>query len=69
MSVDGRTGEPSDLPGTDSHACPECGGTSLVRIRRRFIDRVASVFLGLRRFRCTHAGCHWEGNLRNKSER
>ena len=67
MSGDGRTTEPSDPPSPDS--CPECGGTGLVRVRRRFIDRVASVFLGLRRFRCTHAGCHWEGNLRERKRR
>lgn len=44
-------------------ACPICGKRGLLRIRRRFIDRVLSLFVRQRRFRCTHSGCHWEGNL------
>lgn len=59
---------PSHPARADSYACPICGGDGLIRIRRRFIDRIASMFLGLRRFRCTHSGCHWEGNLRKRTK-
>ena len=37
-----------------------------MRIHRRLIDRILSVFIRLRRFRCTHVKCHWEGNLRER---
>jgi hypothetical protein len=60
--------------GTNSHAdsygdsglnrCPICGAHGMLRIRRRPIDRILSLFVRLRRFRCTHVECHWEGNLR-----
>lgn len=57
-------------PGTpDAYTCPACEGTDLIRVRRRLIDRVASLFLGVRRFRCTHPGCEWEGNLRKRKAR
>jgi hypothetical protein len=46
------------------YACPACGMGGLLRVRRRFIDRILSLFVGQRRFRCTHVGCQWEGNLR-----
>lgn len=49
-----------------SYACPRCGKGGLLRIRRRFIDRVLSLFVRQRRFRCTHSGCQWEGNLRER---
>jgi hypothetical protein len=49
-----------------SYACPRCGKGGLLRIRRRFIDRILSLFVRQRRFRCTHSGCQWEGNLREK---
>lgn len=50
--------------GAASHACPACGKHGLVRIRRRFIDRLLSLFVSRHRFRCTHSGCAWEGSLR-----
>jgi hypothetical protein len=49
-----------------SYTCPTCGKGGLLRIRRRFIDRVLSLFVRQRRFRCTHFGCSWEGNLSEK---
>jgi len=49
------------------HACPMCGQHGLIRIRRRFIDRVLSLFVKQRRFRCTQPGCQWQGNLREKN--
>jgi hypothetical protein len=40
--------------------CPRCGG-AVERIRRRFIDRVLSLFRPVRRYRCENFLCHWEG--------
>ena len=57
----------SAYPG--SYACPVCGQPGLLRVRRRLIDRILSVFLSQRRFRCTQPGCAWEGNLRKKAPR
>ena len=48
------------------YACPHCGQHGLLRIRRRFVDRLLSLFVRQRRFRCTHSGCQWEGNLRER---
>ena len=39
-------------------ACPDCGG-DLVRVHRCAIDRLLSVLVPVRRFRC--ADCVWEG--------
>ena len=47
-----------------SQACPACGERCLIRIRRRFIDRLLSLFVRLQRFRCQQFECQWEGNLR-----
>jgi len=46
-----------------TYACPMCGQHGLLRIRRRLIDRVLSLFVRQRRFRCTQPGCQWQGNL------
>lgn len=61
----------SPLPGSElgsdeakrKMSCPRCGG-SIYRIRRRFVDRVISLFTAVRRYRCTDCDCRWEGNLR-----
>ena len=50
----------------DAYTCPICGQSGLVRIRRRFIDRILNLFVRQRRFRCTQPGCQWQGNLRRK---
>ncbi|MBI3430960.1 MAG: hypothetical protein HY018_01955 [Hydrogenophilales bacterium] len=50
----------------DAYACPICGQSGLIRIRRRFIDRILNLFVRQRRFRCTQPGCQWQGNLRRK---
>lgn len=55
--------------GSDAHTCPLCGQHGLIRIRRRFIDRILSLFVRQRRFRCTQPGCQWRGNLREKTAR
>jgi hypothetical protein len=49
-----------------AYFCPKCGAQDLTRIPRRLIDRVLALFTGVRRFRCTHVECLWEGNLRSK---
>jgi len=53
----------------DSYWCPLCGQHGLIRIRRRLIDRILSLFVRQRRFRCTQPGCQWQGNLREKAAR
>ena len=45
------------------HACPKCGG-DLFRIPRRGIDRAASLFAPVQRYRCHFFSCNWEGNIR-----
>jgi transposase-like protein len=42
--------------------CPHCGRATY-RVRRRQIDKLLSLFVPLRRFRCGH--CGWEGNRRD----
>ena len=42
--------------------CPECH-SSLIRVRRRFIDRVLSFFYPVHRYHCRSFVCNWEGNL------
>jgi hypothetical protein len=45
------------------HECPKCGG-ALIRVHRRPLDRLQSVVLPVRRFRCDAFHCRYEGNLR-----
>ena len=44
--------------------CPKCNGP-VVRVRRRFVDRLLSLVKPTRRYRCFAKGwgCDWEGNL------
>ncbi len=44
--------------------CPACGKHSLSRIPRHPLDRVLSLFVKLRRYRCLHPACGWEGRQR-----
>jgi hypothetical protein len=48
--------------------CPECGDI-LIRIPRRGVDRVLSLFVPVHRFRCPNFLCVWEGNLRTSRSR
>lgn len=50
--------------GESSLTCPKCGGNDLVRIRRRVVDRLLSIFVKLRRYRCPEPRCEWVGNLK-----
>jgi len=58
-----------DVAGQSSseHVCPQCNAP-LDRVQRRIVDRLASWFSPLRRYRCRMKGwsCDWEGNLRTK---
>ncbi len=56
----------AQIAGNGAYICPNCGARDLTRIPRRLIDRFLALFTGVRRFRCTHVECSWEGNLRRK---
>jgi hypothetical protein len=54
-------------PRFTERVCPHCGG-ELHRIHRHGLDRVASLFVPLARYRCKNSECQWQG-LRVKSSR
>ena len=60
------TQEASDAPIASEHLCPRCAG-NLIRIRRRVIDRLLSLFVPVRRYECPNSFCGWKGNLRVRS--
>lgn len=41
-------------------ACPACGG-ELTRVPRHALDRIAAVFLPVRRYACNNPTCGWQG--------
>jgi predicted RNA-binding Zn-ribbon protein involved in translation (DUF1610 family) len=43
-------------------SCPQCGDTVL-RVHRRVIDRLYSLFHPVYRYQCTSLECGWQGNL------
>jgi hypothetical protein len=43
--------EASDAPGASEQPCPRCAG-NLIRIRRRVIDRLLSLFVPVRLYVC-----------------
>jgi len=45
-----------------NHMCPLCND-ELRRTWRRPVDRFASLFLPLHRYRCGNFSCQWEGNF------
>ena len=55
----------ADYVNTCDLECPVCG-TNLIRTPRRQVDRVVSLFVPVRRFRCQNFSCQWQGNLRNE---
>jgi uncharacterized membrane protein YeaQ/YmgE (transglycosylase-associated protein family) len=61
------TDQEEAMAGSLTNECPQCrrSGSSghLMRVHRRFIDRVMSLFRPLRRYRCQSRDCDWEGNL------
>jgi len=46
----------------NSIECPWCGGSSLERVHRRFVDRLISLAWPQHRYRCHSLGCEWQGN-------
>jgi len=42
--------------------CPHCG-ESVLRIHRRVIDRLYSLYHPVYRYQCTSLECGWQGNL------
>jgi hypothetical protein len=60
------TQEASDASSANKHPCPRCAG-NLLRIRRRVIDRLLSLFVPMHRYECLHSFCLWKGNLRVRS--
>ena len=43
--------------------CPICSGYA-VRIRRRYTDRIISLFVSVHRYKCQDQHCQWQGNIR-----
>lgn len=57
-------------PACAQHAkCRQCGDEALIRIRRRFIDRLMSLAYPVKRYRCSAPWCGWEGVLSKKKVR
>ncbi|MDF1529304.1 MAG: hypothetical protein P1R74_09260 [Sedimenticola sp.] len=52
-----------------AYVCPKCNGP-VKRLRRRFIDRLVSLIIPVRRYHCRAIGwdCDWKGNLRVYSD-
>lgn len=46
-------------------ACPHCKGPT-IRVTRRLVDLLMSMFISVSRYRCRSIDCGWEGNLRVK---
>jgi hypothetical protein len=46
--------------GLKARRCPRCGG-ELHRIHRRWRDRLVSLYVPVRRFRCSERNCGWSG--------
>jgi hypothetical protein len=47
-------------PSLTTLQCPRCGG-GIYRIHRRFLDRLVSNMVPVRRYRCFDAECRWSG--------
>ena len=60
-----RQGSKSEMLGSYVHvkrSCPQCGDTAL-RVHRRVVDRLYSLFHPVYRYQCTSLECGWQGNL------
>lgn len=67
VSAYDRPPSPADepLPGP---TCPRCHGP-VERVRRHLLDRVLSLVVPVRRYRCHHFSCQWEGLRRRRRPR
>lgn len=66
VNEDQRAGIDPPIPNADaenlnSGRCSRCGG-GLIRVHRRMVDRLWSVLVPVRRFRCSRMHCGREGN-------
>ena len=55
-------------PTSDRLVCPDCRG-DLERVRRSLLDRLVGLIVRSRRYRCTRAGCGWNGLLQGRIRR
>ena len=53
---------PKTYSGISKRCCPDCTAR-LVRITRRPVDRLQSLVVPVKRYRCRTFMCGWEGNL------
>jgi hypothetical protein len=64
-SVAAAVGRPEAIgPAVGRPMCPRCLGV-LNRVPRRTLDRLISLLVPVRRYRCCMLACAWEGALRN----
>jgi hypothetical protein len=68
QKFDKRVSATAFLGDAEPVMCPKCGRHAL-RIRRRPLDRVVSVFGTVWRFRCSDPACDWAGNVRMRPMR
>ncbi len=54
--------QPHEEATYDTKHCPKCRGR-LFRTWRRPIDRLTSLVVPVKRFRCEYFACQWEGNF------
>ncbi len=45
------------------YQCPNCAGYTQ-RIHRRYVDRLMSVVVPVKRYKCHDYHCGWKGNVR-----
>lgn len=62
MPVISRRLVPPQYPQVTGINCPSCQ-CKLMRERRRPVDRLQSVFLPVKRYRCANFDCQWVGNI------
>lgn len=53
------------IPAAGRPSCPHCH-SALSRVPRRAFDRLLSLFVPVRRYRCRAVACSWEGTLRDR---
>ncbi|MDO9468819.1 MAG: hypothetical protein Q7J36_16085 [Thiobacillus sp.] len=61
----GSDGPPVVSYTSPGRTCPRCKGPA-VRVPRRLVDLLLSMFVTVGRFRCIAEDCGWEGRMRVK---